>query len=106
MNNNKPLIKLDADHAGTLLVVMSELHTYWMELWREGKAKPEDTMDKLYLMGNMEGRCLYDGLTQDDLDLLELWEEEMVAWKEEHGGCLIPIDAAVRAAMDAFHDMD
>lgn len=106
MNNNPTTIALDADHMGTLLVLMSELHTYWVELWREGKATPEDTMEKLYLMGNMEGRCLYNGLIMDDLDLLEAWEEEMEAWKEAHGGFLLPIDEVVKEAMDAFHNID
>lgn len=103
MNNNKPLVKLDADHAGTLLVVMSELHTYWMEIYRRDTVDVEDLLDKMYLLGNMEGRCLYDGLTQDDLDIIEGWEEDMVKFKEENGGCLIPIDDALRNAMDEFH---
>lgn len=103
MDNNKPTIKLDADHMGTLLVLMSELHTYWMELYRLNPLEAE-IPEKLYLMGNMEGRCLYDGLTQDDLDILEAWEEDLTEWKEAHGGALIPIDDAIRNAMEEFHD--
>ena len=106
MNNTSNTITLDADHMGTLLVLMSELHTYWMEMWRRGKAKPEETMERLYLMGNMEGRCLYNGLILDDLNLLEAWEEEMETWKKAHGGFLLPIDEVVKEAMDAFHNID
>lgn len=102
MNNNRPTVSLDADHMGTLLVLMSELHTYWMELYRLNPLEAE-IPEKLYLMGNMEGRCLYNGLTQEDLDLLEAWEEELTEWKEAHGGCLIPIDDAIKNSMEEFH---
>lgn len=103
MNNNIPTVTLDADHAGTLLVVMSELHTYWMEMYRKDTVDVEGLLEKMYLLGNIEGRCIHNGLTQKDLDILEAWEEDMVKFKEENGGCLIPIDDAFKNAMEEFH---
>lgn len=85
----KPLVKLDADHAGSLLVLLADIHTYVMEAWRCGEKEHEDAMETCYMIGNVEGRCLYDGLTQDDLDLIEAWKEELEEWKSWHGGCII-----------------
>ena len=46
-------------------------------------------MDACYLLGNLEGRCLYDGLTEEDLELVAAWREEVDEWKSWHGGCII-----------------
>lgn len=106
MNDTKPFVSLDADHIGTLLVLMSELHIYWNELWETGELETPIMAEQMYLLGNIEGRCICSHLTQEDLDLLEAWEEELTEWKEAHGGCLIPIDDAIKNSMDKFHGTD
>lgn len=87
----KPTVKLDADTAGSILVFLADYHTYVMEAWRCGEMTHEDAMDACYMLGNTEGRCLYDGLTLEDLERIEAWEEEVDEWKSWHGGCIIGI---------------
>ena len=86
----KPFVHLDADHAGSILVLLSEYHTYVLEAWHCGEAFTNDEVaDTCYMIGNIEGRCLYGGLTQDDLDLINAWKEELEEWKSWHGGRIL-----------------
>lgn len=85
----KPLVSLDADHTGHLLCMLADYHTFIIEQWHCGERENDEVADTCYLLGNIEGRLLYNGLTQDDLDLLELWEEELNEWKESNNGQII-----------------
>lgn len=85
----KPTVKLDADTAGSILAFLADYRTYLKEAWRCGEMEHEVVMDSLYMLGNIEGRCLYDGLTCDDLEIIENWEEELDDWKASHGGNII-----------------
>ena len=86
---NRPLVKLDADTAGDIIVFLAEYRTYVMEAFACFKIPCEEAMDACYLLGNVEGRCLYDGLTEEDLELIAAWREEVDEWKSLHGGCII-----------------
>lgn len=88
-NKEPELVKLDADHAGHLLGMLAEYHTFVMDQWHCGEKQNDDVADTCYLLGNIEGRLLYDGLTQEDLDLLEAWEEELEEWKESNNGQIL-----------------
>ena len=91
MNNpkNSPLVKLDADTAGDIIVFLAEYRTYVTEAFACFKIPCAAAMDACYMLGNLEGRCLYDGLTEEDLELIAAWREEVDEWKSWHGGCII-----------------
>ena len=86
---NKPLVKLDADTAGDIIVFLAEYRTYVTEAFACFKIPCEAAMDACYMLGNLEGRCLYDGLTEEDLELVAAWREEVDEWKSWHGGCIV-----------------
>lgn len=90
MEENKPRVSLDADHTGHLLCMLADYHTLVIEQWHCGERENDEVADICYLLGNIEGRLFsMNGLTQDDLDLLELWEEELNEWKESNNGQII-----------------
>ena len=86
---NRPLVKLDADTAGDIIAFLAEYRTYVTEAFACFKIPCEAAMDACYLLGNLEGRCLYDGLTEEDLELIAAWREEVDEWKSWHGGCIV-----------------
>lgn len=86
---NRPLVKLDADTAGDIIVFLAEYRTYVTEAFACFKIPCEAAMDACYMLGNLEGRCLYDGLTEEDLELVAAWREEVDEWKSWHGGCIV-----------------
>lgn len=70
---------LDASHQIDLLSLCRDLNSEWQnfpELYFEGD-EVQDVMYRFYLLGNIEGRIVSDHVTPDDLEMLELWEEEM-----------------------------
>ena len=80
------MVSLDADHAGEILAFLADYHTFIREAYRQDELDAEEAMEVLYLLGNIEGRCLYNGLIQADLDILEGWENNLNDWKNDHGG--------------------
>ena len=80
---------LDADHAGHLLVMLAEYHTFVLDQWHCGELENDDVANTCYLLGNIESRVRYNHLTQDDLDLLEYWEEELNEQKEGNNGQIL-----------------
>lgn len=89
METNKPLVSLDADHTGHLLCMLADYHTFIIDQWHCGERENDEVAGTCYLLGNIEGRLLYNGLTQDDLDILEDWEAELEEWKESNNGQII-----------------
>ena len=87
-------VTLDADHCGSILAFLADYHTYLGEAVTQGKISPTDAVYTAYRMGNIEGRCLYDGLTLGDLELIDIWEGELDEWKAAHGDqiIVIPLD--------------
>lgn len=77
----KMRVALDADTAGHYLVFLAEYHSWLTLRWESGEIEGRDYADTCYLIGNIEGRTLYGGLTQEDIELLEAWEEE---YEERH----------------------
>lgn len=74
--NNNPRVSLDADHQGHIIVFLAEYHSWITEQWECGEMEDRNYADTCYMIGNIEGRTLYNGLTQEDLNLIEAWEEE------------------------------
>lgn len=90
MKHETPIIILDPDHAGHLIAMLADYHTYVLEAWHHGEVFTNDGVaDTCYLLGNIEGRLLYDGITQEDLDIMEDWEAELEDWKNLHNGNII-----------------
>lgn len=115
MNNptNKPFVKLDADTAGDIIAFLADYHTYVAEAFACFKMPCEAAMDACYLLGNLEGRCLYDGLTEEDLELVAAWREEVDEWKSWHGGCIIgtptsnePTDEEIEEVLAIDEDLE
>ena len=88
-DNCIPMVSIDADHMGYLLSILADYHTMAMVQLDSGLVGPGTCADTCYMLGNIEGRLLYSGLTQDDLDLVEAWEKELNDWKEKNNGQII-----------------
>lgn len=90
--NPKPRVNLDADHTGHLLCVVCE-YLNSIRLHIEDYLESDDTdsrvtqtlnlMDKFYLAGNIEGRLLAENINEEDLVILDCWEEELKGLKAE-----------------------
>lgn len=70
-------VELEEEQAQNLLVMISEFHTLVLDQWHCGERENDEVAEICYLLGNIEGRLIYNGLNQDDLDLLECWQEEL-----------------------------
>lgn len=82
-------VNLDSDHKGHLFVVLAEYHTYLIEGWHCGEFENDDVADTCYLLGNIEGRLWGDCVTEEDLELLQCWEDEVEEWKENNDGHIL-----------------
>jgi hypothetical protein len=85
----RKLVTLDADHTGQLIAMLTDYHTYLIEQWHCGEKQNDNVAYTCYLLGNIEGRLLYNGITQEDLDLMEDWEAELNSWKESNNGQIL-----------------
>lgn len=110
---NRPLVKLDADTAGDIIVFLAEYRTYVTEAFACFKIPCEAAMDACYMLGNIEGRCLYNGLTEEDLELIAAWREEVDEWKSWHGGCIVgtptpnePTDEEIEEVLAIDEDLE
>lgn len=86
---NEPYVVLDADHAGHILVMLAEFHTYVLDQWHSGEKENDDVATTCYFIGNIESRARHNHLKQSDLDLLEDWEGELNEWKEQNNGQIL-----------------
>ena len=77
--NNRPAhwVELDADDQGARLCSLAEYHNWIGDQWRCGEVTNEDYADTCYMLGNIEGRLLHNHVTMDDVELMDLWFEEM-----------------------------
>lgn len=81
MNDPKKVrVILDADTTGHYLVFLAEYHSWLTLRWETGEVENRYYAETCYMLGNIEGRTLYNGLTQEDIELLEAWEEEYEEW--------------------------
>lgn len=84
-----PLLVMDADQKIHYLNVLADYHGYLVEFIGErigDKASKEEIdldLYSLYLLGNIEGRLLYNGVTEGDMKLLEEWDEFLQGMKKE-----------------------
>lgn len=82
MTNEVHFVPIDADHQGHLLVMLAEYHTMVMDQSHCGELGNDDVASTCYMIGNVESRVRYNHLTPDDLELMELWEEDLDEWKK------------------------
>ena len=85
-------VNLDADQQCHFLVVICEYLNY-MRLHPKKVLESDDTDPSInmavemanvfYLAGHIEGRCLYNHLSESDVELIEAWEEELIQWHAE-----------------------
>ena len=80
-NDSKQYVSLDSDYKGHMLCMLAEYHNYIIYLWKTGELEHRVVMDTCYLLGNIEGRVIGNCITIDDVEMLELWEEELDAYK-------------------------
>jgi len=84
-----PLVVIDADQKVHLLNVCADYHSFLVDFLSDriddGAPKTEvvDDLYTLYLIGNIEGRLLYGGLTDGDMKILTDWDEFLEGLKEE-----------------------
>lgn len=72
----KPVI-LDCDQIGDDLSFLAEYHSYLTLLWESAEMENRSYAETVYLIGNIEGRLMYNHATEDDMELIALWKEEM-----------------------------
>lgn len=82
--------EMDADTTGHYLVVCADYHTHVRHQAELGNLGVLDSCDECYAIGNMEGRLLNNACLESDFETLAEWEQEVEAYKEEHGGTLFP----------------
>lgn len=99
-----PLLSIDADQKIHFLNVLADYHSYLVDFIGERigdeASKEEINLDlySLYLLGNIEGRLLYNGITEGDMKILNEWDEFLEGCKEEEfpaeqeGSGLIDLD--------------
>lgn len=69
---------IDADHQGELLVLCSVLHASWVQEFENTVVRNMDElMYQFYLLGNIEGQLLNGHITNESLDMLMTWEQEL-----------------------------
>ena len=86
MNEKPILVSMDADHQIHLLAMLADYHTCIIEQWHCGERQNDEVAETCYLLGNIEGRLLYSGITKEDLEIMQCWEDELEEWKESNNG--------------------
>lgn len=91
---NNPKVSLDADLAGELAITICdylnrertvlEIIVYELGLPEKVKAYLQELVDTFYLAGNIEGRILSDNATVTDLELVDLWDDELCEREVEY----------------------
>lgn len=99
-DGESPLLRIDADQKIHLLSVLADYHSFLCDFIGD-KVDNEDDIQldlySLYLLGNIEGRLLYGGITEGDMKILTEWDEFLEgckeeAFEEEEGSGLIDLD--------------
>ena len=86
MNEKPVLVSMDADHQIHLLAMLADYHACIIEQWHCGELQNDEVAETCYRLGNIEGRLLYSGITEEDLEIMQCWEDELEEWKESNNG--------------------
>ena len=80
-------LHMDADSTGHYLTVLSKYHAHLDQIIRDKEyAITETQMIELYLLGNIEGRLLHDFIMATDIEMIEVWEQEVLRALDEGVG--------------------
>lgn len=71
-------ISLDADHLGHLCVVCERYHQRIIDQVQTAEMTTMDYGQLAYQVGYMQGRLEAEMITEEDLEVLEEWEQELM----------------------------
>ena len=71
-------ISLDADHLGHLCVVCERYHQRIIDQVQAAEMTTMDYGQLAYQIGYMQGRLEAEMITENDLEVLEEWEQELM----------------------------
>lgn len=71
------LVSLDADDIGHRLIRLAAYHAWIKDLWYDGEMEVEEMMQILYMVGTIEERLRHNCLTQEDVERMDAWFEEL-----------------------------
>ncbi len=71
-------ISLDADHLGYLCVVCERYHQRIIDQAQTAEMTTMDYGQLAYQVGYMQGRLEAEMITENDLEVLEEWEQELM----------------------------
>ena len=71
-------ISLDADHLGYLCVVCERYHQRIIDQVQTAEMTTMDYGQLAYQIGYMQGRLEAEMITENDLEVLEEWEQELM----------------------------
>ena len=71
-------ISLDADHLGYLCVVCERYHQRIIDQVQTAEMTTMDYGQLAYQVGYMQGRLEAEMITENDLEVLEEWEQELM----------------------------
>ena len=71
-------LSLDADHLGYLCVVCERYHQRIIDQVQTAEMTTMDYGQLAYQIGYMQGRLEAEMITENDLEVLEEWEQELM----------------------------
>ena len=71
-------LSLDADHLGYLCVVCERYHQRIIDQVQAAEMATMDYGQLAYQVGYMQGRLEAEMITENDLEVLEEWEQELM----------------------------
>ena len=71
-------LSLDADHLGHLCVVCERYHQRIIDQVQAAEMTTMDYGQLAYQIGYMQGRLEAEMITENDLEVLEEWEQELM----------------------------
>ena len=71
-------LSLDADHLGHLCVVCERYHQRIIDQVQAAEMTTMDYGQLAYQVGYMQGRLEAEMITENDLEVLEEWEQELM----------------------------
>ena len=71
-------LSLDADHLGYLCVVCERYHQRIIDKVQAAEMTTMDYGQLAYQVGYMQGRLEAEMITENDLEVLEEWEQELM----------------------------
>ena len=71
-------LSLDADHLGHLCVVCERYHQWIIDQVQTAEMTTMDYGQLAYQVGYMQGKLEAEMITEEDLEILEEWEQELM----------------------------